>query len=320
MLLIGLALSVCFIVACGGGSGSTTSGSEGVDGVLTGPKTCYMGEKSNGACVRLKTINGASEGYLNPYSDSSFMAGANKEQYRRPVQAVDLVRTSPSLKIAPNFMVSEFMSTEKGNFGIFSTFVVKKIQEMRQAFGTALKINSAFRSPKWNSGIDGSAKWSRHQYGDGLDISSTKANLQKTENLCKQFGATYTLKYTSHVHCDWRNEPVEPEFFGAVDKAQLNQMSNEEARVSIIAGMTQTSELHVSGELKAGNIVLLSSSTTYTEDPEGELLKEWNIIAPNGDEMTVEQSEVSLPLHKGTYQITHTIGGNIILRKTLFVN
>lgn len=316
-----LGISICFLLACGGSSTSSSLPSNEDPTILTGPKTCYMGVKSNSStCVRLKSIDGAKEGYLNPYTDSSFMSGANKDQYRRPVNGVDLKVTSPSLQISPHFIVSEFMSLEKGHFGILSTYVLKQIQKMRDKFGSALKINSGFRSPNWNSGIDGSAKWSRHQYGDGLDIASTKANLQKTESLCRELGATFTLQYTTHVHCDWRGTIVEAEFFGSLQNAQLAQKAVEEERSSILSNLTETSEIYISGELKAGNIILLTSKVTYTEDPDHELLKEWHITHPDGTQTQYEQREVSLPVQRGTYQILHIIGGNIELRKTFFVN
>ena len=319
ILTILLFISLCFIVACGktGTSSSATQPSEGGEGVV-GSAACYSGEKSdNTACAKIKTINGANEGYLNPYTDPSFMASGNKDQYRRPVQAVDLVATSPNLKVAPSFAIKEFMSLEKGNFGIFSTTIVKVIQKLRDKTGAALRINSAFRSPKYNSGIEGSAKWSRHQYGDGVDIASTKVSLDELVKLCTELGATYVDKYVSHVHCDWRNTAVEPVFFGNLEKSM--QRSESEERINILQDLMDSSEIHISGKIKKGNIVLLSSSVQYKEDNE-ELYKRWVIFKPNGDKVDIEQSEVSLPLETGTYQVIHYIGNNIKLNKSFFVN
>ncbi|MES2769907.1 MAG: D-Ala-D-Ala carboxypeptidase family metallohydrolase [Bdellovibrionota bacterium] len=324
LIAIGLAVLLCFIVACGK-STSSSANSENPsqpqpEENLSGPAACYMGiNRDAKACAQLKTINAASEGYKNPYTDSSFMATANKDQYRRPVQAVDLKRTSQNLKIAPSFVLSEFMSIEKGNIGIFSTAVVKIIQKLRDKTGAALKINSAFRSPKWNEGIDGSATWSRHQYGDGVDIASSKVGLDTLISYCKQLGATFTLKYTSHVHCDWRNMALEPQFFGALDIQQLKQTSVEEDQMNILTDYVDSSQILISGELKAGNVVRLSSFVKFHEDP-SELHKQWVIFAPNGDQINLEQSEVSLPLQKGTYQVINYIGASIQLNKSFFVN
>src|SRR5690606_5462911 len=157
-----------------------------------------------------------------------------------------------------NFKLGEFMSLQKGHFGIFSSTVVKKIQDLRDMVGAALRVNSAFRSPEYNSGINGSAKWSRHQYGDAVDIGSSNATLDQLVSYCRQLGATYIDKYVAHVHCDWRNTPLEPEFYGHVDG--LQQMSHEESHRNILKDLKETSEIFVSGELKSGSIILLSSA------------------------------------------------------------
>ncbi len=314
--LLVIVISTFGLAACSPQSndGSAESGSH--EGVV-GPSTCYQGNKNKAVCVQLKEINGAKEGYLNPYTDPSFMKNANKAQYRTPVQGVDLKVVSPSLQIAPNFQLSEFMSLQKGHFGIFSSAIVKKIQSLRDMIGAALRVNSSFRSPQYNAGINGSAKWSRHQYGDAVDIASTGATLDQIVSFCRQLGATYIDKYVSHVHCDWRNTPVEPEFFGHLQGAHT--LSHEEAHRHILTDLKETSEIHVTGNLTAGSVILLTSSVTYKEDNE-ELYKFWEITAPNGDKRVYEQSEVSLPVQKGVYQIYHEIGANIALQKTFIVN
>lgn len=318
LITVGLILSLCFIVACGNASGTSTENSKkpgAPEQIDTTGKACYVGS----ACAPLKGIDAVKEGYKNPFTDPTFMKNANKEQYRRPVQAVNLKKVSQNLAISPNFKLSEFMSIQKGDYGIFSTTVLKLIQKLRDKTNAALKINSAYRSPKWNAGIDGSATWSRHQYGDGVDIASTKVSLNTLVKYCKELGATYIDKYVSHVHCDWRNTKLEPQFFGALNDAQLKQTSVEEDQMNIMKDLTDSSQIHIDGTLKAGNIILLTSSVVYKEDVE-ELYKKWVIFAPNGDQISLEQAEVSLPVQKGTYQVIHYIGENIQLNKSFFVN
>lgn len=336
LIAIGLILSLCFLVACGksstvagsavGGIENDTGNGGGTDGgsnpgeVISGPKACYTGDKNVPACATLKTINASKEGYKNPYSDPSFMSTAIKDQYRMPIQAIDLKRVSPSLKISPNFMMSELMSLDKGNIGIFSPAVLKIIQQLRDKIGSALKINSAYRSPAWNQGIDGSAQWSRHQYGDGVDIKSSGATLDQLVKRCRELGATYIDKYVAHVHCDWRNKALDPVFFGAVAKTKEADVNAEEHHHHLLNELTEKSQIKVSGAVKLGNIVRLHSTVTYQEDEE-ELYKKWTITAPNGDVSVIEESEVSLSLQQsGTYQIVHEIGANIVLTQNLYVN
>jgi hypothetical protein len=335
LLVLGLIISLCFLAACGqsssGGNGSVggqggaagggaTGGEAGSDDGNIHSTACYVGANNdNKACVALKTIQPSKEGYKNPYTDPSFMASAKKEQYRMPVQGVNLVTATPNLKIAPNFKLSELMSLSKGNFGIFSPAVLKIIQKLRDQAHGALKINSGFRSPTWNAGVDGSATWSRHQYGDAVDIASPSASLDQLVALCKSLGATYVDKYVVHVHCDWRNMALEPSFFGAVKAQNTLSTDSEEEKINTLSELTNSSQIKISGNIKAGNIVRLSSTVTYKEDTE-ELFKKWVIFKPNGDQMTVEQAEVSLPLQKGVYQVVHYIGENITLNKSFIVN
>lgn len=316
LLTIGSILGVCFIVACGNVK-TSASNAENSEGTINGPSTCYMGE-SKSLCTELKMINAGNEGYKNPYTDSSFMANGNKDQYRMPILAVNMKKTSEDFKIAPNFKLGEFMNLIKADFGIFSPAVVEILQKMRNKITGSLTINSGFRPPKWNESVDGSAAWSRHQYGDGVDIVSNKVSLNDLVKMCRSFGATFIDKYTAHVHCDWRNLDLNPEFFGAVKK--VSQKSIEEEKFFIQQDLENSSQIKITGELKTGNIVLLKSTVGYNEDNE-ELYKKWVIIAPNGEQTTLEQPEVSLSLRmKGTYQIIHDIGINIQLKKTFFVN
>lgn len=336
ILALGLTLSLCILAACASPvdegepktscegarcSPPVTDGDEGSQEFPLDPlkpKICYQGaNKDNKACVNLKSIAATTEGYKNPYTSSSFPSGFSKDQYRMPIQGVILASSSPNLKIAKNFKLSEFMSIQKGDYGIFSTIALSLMQKIRDQVQGSLKVHSGFRSPKWNSGIDGSAEWSRHQYGDGIDFSSSTATLDQLIQICVSLGADFKRKYVSHVHCDWRNEPLDSSFYGTVG-GRVNIMSHQEVELNTIRTLKETSQIVVSGTLRAGNIILLKSTEAYQEDPENPY-KRWIIKKPNGDVLDVEEQEVSLYLVKGVYHVVHDIGGNIELRKTLVV-
>ena len=193
---------LCFLVlGCSGGNGAR--GLAGGDEDGSGNKTdevCYLGQNSDHkTCVTTKPINAAAEGYLDPYTHPNFMGTGNPDQYRIPQNAVILKEYSQSLKLAPNFIMSELMSIAKDSFGIYAPAVVVILQKIRDTAQSAVRVNSSFRSPQYNGGVDGAAKWSRHQYGDAFDISSRTLSLNQLINLCKQLGATYTDKYVAHV-------------------------------------------------------------------------------------------------------------------------
>ncbi len=172
------------------------------------PQVCYPGvdNKYTGCygLVALSTIKDSA--YVWPASSAS--------NYKPPVYVLDLTKVSASTKIAKNFVLSEVMSASKGKYGVFSAQTVARLQAVRSQLGTALTVNSGFRSPGHNKGISGAAPLSRHQWGDAADVTTKgKTTLQKIIDVCKANSADYTQLYTTHVHCDWRNDPAGHDFW-----------------------------------------------------------------------------------------------------------
>ena len=159
---------------------------------------------------------GAPYAYPDPLDDDP--------QYRAPARYFDLYATAlePGQLLAPNFTLGEFMQDYKGRFGIFQPHVVTSLQTLRDWTGGPLYINSAYRNVDYNAGVGG-ATWSRHLYGDAVDIRSDSASLTELAGLCEDLGAGFTSVYTSHVHCDWRDTPLEPGLFDPVGDASTSR-------------------------------------------------------------------------------------------------
>ena len=66
---------------------------------------------------------------------------------------------------------------------------------------------------KPDAGVGG-ATHSRHVYGDSFDIRSSAASLDALADHCQTLGAGYIGWYESHIHCDWRDDPMSEAFFG----------------------------------------------------------------------------------------------------------
>jgi uncharacterized protein YcbK (DUF882 family) len=64
----------------------------------------------------------------------------------------------------------------------------------------------------YNEGVDG-ATWSRHIYGDAVDMYSDTLSLAELAEACNDLGAGFTKLYTTHVHCDWRDHELDRAFF-----------------------------------------------------------------------------------------------------------
>ncbi len=173
-------------------------------------EACYLGPDRDGS-VCLPTVEwsadwGSAYDYPPPY--------AGDPQYDAPVRFVDLSDADPSTALAPNFVLSEVMTEAKGRFGLFQAHTIEVLQDIRDSIGGPLRVNSAYRNVDYNAGVGG-ATYSRHQYGDGMDIASDAASLDELADHCEDLGAGYVDVYASHVHCDWRDTTLDTAFYGA---------------------------------------------------------------------------------------------------------
>ncbi len=151
-------------------------------------------------------------------------------QYAAPARYLDLDAIDPAAALAPNFVVDELMQAHKGRFGLFQVHAVESIQAIRDAIGGPLVVNSGYRNVDWNASVGG-ATWSRHQYGDAVDIASNHASLDELADLCADLGAGYTSIYDTHVHCDWRDTPLDPAFY---DVAGAGVAAGAEGRLYVV--------------------------------------------------------------------------------------
>lgn len=173
-------------------------------------EVCYPGDDGGAACLPLVAWDaswGSDYAYPAPYQGSP--------QYEAPRYFVDLAVEDPDRAVAPNFALGELMQQAKGRYGVYQPHVVEYLQAIRDAIGGPLNVNSGYRSPGYNAGLEGSATYSRHMYGDAADIWSPVASLDELIALCEELGAGYIGTYPTHVHCDWRDDPLEPAFYEA---------------------------------------------------------------------------------------------------------
>jgi hypothetical protein len=171
-------------------------------------EACYLGpDRDDTAC--LPTVEwseewGGAYDYPAPYGGDPL--------YEAPVRYLDLEELDPAAALAPNFVLSEFASAAKGRFGVVQVHLVDHMQEVRDRIGGPLRVNSGYRNVDYNAGVGG-ATYSRHQYGDAVDIASDAADLEELADHCASLGAGYVDVYATHVHCDWRSSPLDPAFY-----------------------------------------------------------------------------------------------------------
>lgn len=171
-------------------------------------QVCYPGR--DGAwttCVDLVDYSaswGSDYSYPDPYGGSA--------QYARPLRFVDLYDADPDLAVAANFVLEELMSWRKGQYGVYQSHVVEHLQAIREASGGSISVNSGYRSPAYNASVGG-VTHSRHMYGDAADMDPSAASLDRLADLCDAEGAGYIGMYSSFVHCDWRDDALDPAFY-----------------------------------------------------------------------------------------------------------
>ncbi|MEL6348405.1 MAG: D-Ala-D-Ala carboxypeptidase family metallohydrolase [Myxococcota bacterium] len=180
-------------------------------------QVCYPGPDDDGT-VCVPTVDrdpswSPSYGYPDPYQGNP--------QYLAPARLIDLHTADPDLAVAANFILSEFMQERKGRYGLFQTHTVRTLQQIRAASGGPLRVTSGYRNVVYNDRVGG-ATWSRHMYGDAVDLQSDAVSLDDLAALCEDQGAAFVSVYTNHVHCDWRTTPLDPAFFDVTDASRAS--------------------------------------------------------------------------------------------------
>lgn len=74
-----------------------------------------------------------------------------------------------NIKLSTNFKVKEFACKDGSDVIFISPELVNILQKIRTHFGKSVTINSAYRTPTYNTKVGG-AKYSQHQYGTAADI------------------------------------------------------------------------------------------------------------------------------------------------------
>ena len=107
--------------------------------------------------------------------------------------------------LSKNFKVKEFACKDGSDPVFVSPELVEVLQKIRDHFGKAVTINSAYRTPSHNK-KEGGATYSQHLYGTGADIKVTgvtpKQVAQYAETLLSGRGGIGI--YSNFTHIDVR--------------------------------------------------------------------------------------------------------------------
>lgn len=262
-----------------------TSDTGGLD---TGPEpepvdsgeACYLGpDRDFAVCLPVGAPAPMPAGYDYPAPLNG------SPQYLAPLAYLDLDGLDEGTALAPNFALGEFAQAWKGRYGVVQPHAIERMQAMRDALG-ALVVNSGYRSPEYNAGVGG-ATWSRHMYGDAFDIDPVSVSLDTLRATCEAHGAGYVGVYTTHIHCDWRDDPLSVPFFGSGDRASR----------------PAPKPAHDATILRQGRR-LTAPATGWDE---GEPLREWRAFSATGALLAEARGE-SFEAPPGAVRVTVRVG------------
>jgi len=286
----------------GGNSGPQPDANQHKPVGTTSSKACYQSDLCFTAISATQIVD-TNHDYL--YADpAGFPTPSLRGQYIAPSRFIDLNYVDGSAAIADSFIVKDFMDVTHGRYALISPEVVAIMQQIREALGRAVYITSGYRSPGHNSSTDGSAQWSRHMYGDGVDFSSAQPNYPELQTLCKKFDASFTLIYATHIHCDWRLHELDPAFYytDIVTPKALGEIAPE---AQLIFEATSTN-LNVKVRIAEGD---------SDDVNEGELIYQWYAQDAQGHALSSSASTLELPIAGAPYTIDVLVGGSIHLHQ-----
>ncbi len=161
------------------------------------PEACFPGVDGLGLlCLDLVEPASLPSDYAYP------VPFQGSPQFREPRAFIDLETADLDLFIAPNFQLSDLVTTD-GSLMVLQPESVVRLQAVRDALGPII-VERGYRSPSEN-GSDGGGPYDRYIYGDGFRLRATLATLPEVAEACRANGAGFVQELGLVVHCDWRN-------------------------------------------------------------------------------------------------------------------
>lgn len=240
--------------------------------------------------------------YKDPFTNNLFPGNFNPNQYIAPKRFIPLNEVDGNSILTSHFKINELMQLHKGDLALFSPDVLFHIEKMRDSIKKAIHIHSGYRSPAYNESLSGTANWSRHMYGDAIDFHIEGESFENIAKMCLDHGASFYQIYQAHIHCDWRNVPLNGAFYEASNQAGvfLNYKIQSEIASNIV----------INEDDKNWS---LSINSPAIEDSEDQLMYIWEVSVGKKSKI-YKTPTISLKKDKkSVYQIKVTVGGSMEL-------
>jgi len=109
-------------------------------------------------------------------------------------------------KVSEHFKAKEFQCGDKTEGLLVATELIEILEKIRNHFNAPVIINSGYRTPSWNSKVNGASN-SYHCKGMAADIvvkeHSSKEVAKYADEIMEQGGV---IRYTNFTHIDVREE------------------------------------------------------------------------------------------------------------------
>jgi len=203
------------------GSSTTTSLSKVLDTSIGYRYFRVYAYNSSNTLLGFSNISGAAKypsGLLVKMKQDSYLtstypsqSGAPDSSYRTPTWFITVDSTVRASYAATNFQIGEFIKNTALTSAVVDPKMIQHVQNARNRRGAAMSINSGYRSPDQNAGTPGSATYSRHMYGDAVDIpAASQSEWNYWDNLFAPEAPSYRETFAEggyhHWHGDWRYE------------------------------------------------------------------------------------------------------------------
>lgn len=108
--------------------------------------------------------------------------------------------------VSDHFKAKEFQCKDKNEYLLIATELIETLEKIRNHFNAPVIINSGYRTPSWNSKVNGASN-SYHCKGMAADIvvkgHSSQEVAKYADSIMEQGGV---IKYTNFTHIDVREE------------------------------------------------------------------------------------------------------------------
>lgn len=109
-------------------------------------------------------------------------------------------------KLSEHFKAKEFQCKDKSESLLIATELIETLEKIRSHFNAPVIINSGYRTPSWNSKVNGASN-SYHCKGMAADIvvkgHSSREVAKYADSIMEQGGV---IRYTNFTHVDVREE------------------------------------------------------------------------------------------------------------------